>query len=512
MFQAPAIGIELGDGALKAVAVERRGAKLVVTFAEYRPYAREEDGAARPSAGLERRAYEALQKFLAEHPPSPLARIFVGVPSIASFNRLVRVPRLGTDQMKSLADYELHRSLRGDVDDYQIRNHVVETEEVGTEVPCMLFAIRTRIRDAFVSDLTRAGLEFDMLVPSPVALAQFARYDRPFKGDRIVVSVGLRATEVIWQRENAFCFRTLPLGVVGLLAIDAKDTTKRETAARRLVRKICYEIGAGSSFHFSEDQHWNPTAVALFGEGANLPEIVAQFERHYGEKIEAIGHLHRISLAPDVSSEHRKEVPMMGSALGLAIQAARADHADIQLVEPNRARAAARRVPLLAMISLAIFATCAVLTWRDVREARSAANLGQLDLAEEIRDRRAAGEAELREFQTESQLSDALSRLLRGRAPRSRLLNAMLRQFGPKVDVFGDVDVRLRRLEIQRTSDGAEVTGVAQVAEGDAMQSAFVLRRRLENNPSFDKPQVEVETTPEGQPARLVLVAKARVR
>jgi hypothetical protein len=358
VFQQPAFGIELGDGALKAVKLERRGARHIVTFAEYRPYARAEDGAARPTAGLDPRAFAALAAFLEEHRPSPFARVYVGMPSIGALSRIVRVPNVGEEKVESIADYELHRSVRGQLEDYVHHTRILRGRGDATEVSCALFAIRRRLRDAFISDLSRAGLEFDMLVPSPAALAQFARYDRPTAGDRVVISIGLRATEVVYERDGAYCFRTLPLGCVGLKAIAKTDETMRSKLARKLVKKISYEIGAGAAFFFGDAAKWDPATVCLFGEGAIEPEIVTQFERHYSGRLEAIGRLNRIAISPTVRGDGKQHVAQMGSALGLAIQAARADESEIELADPHLARAAVRRVPILAALSLVLALVC----------------------------------------------------------------------------------------------------------------------------------------------------------
>jgi hypothetical protein len=491
VFQQPAFGIELGDGALKAVKVERRGTRLVVTFADYRPYARPEDGAARPIAGLDPRAFATLSAFLAEHRPSPLSRVYVGMPSIGALNRVVRVPDVGEDQLESIADYELHRSVRGPLEDYVHRTRVLRGKGESPEVSVALFALPRKLRDAFISDLSRAGLEFDMLVPSPAALAQFARYDRPFQGTRIVVSIGLRATEVVYEKDGAYCFRTLPLGCVGFKAIPKTDETGRNKAARKLVKKLTYEIGAGSAFFFGDEAQWDPQAVSLFGEGAIEPEIVTQFDRHYKGRLEAIGRLHRIGISPSVAGDGKQHVAQMGSALGLAILAARADESEIELVQPHKARAAARRVPILAAVSLALAFVAGAVTWRDVRATERAGDLAAFDFATGVAARRAEFAALKRDLAAATARDEAIAGILKSRAPRARALTAVWSTFGPEVKTFGETDVRLRRLVIERAPTGTTLSGEALVVEGDPSTAVHAITQRWLAAGDIANPRVE---------------------
>jgi hypothetical protein len=485
-----AFGIELGDGALKAVRLERRGPRLVVTAADYRPFARPEDGAARPLAGLDPRAEATLRAFLIANPPGALDRIFLGLPSVAAFNRLTRVPDVGPEQARSIAEFEIHRSLRGSVDDHVVATRLMERE--GNEIPCFQFAVQRRVRDDFVTDVTRAGLEFDMLVPSPVALAQFARYDRPATGDRIVVSIGLRATEIVYLRDASYCFRTLPLGVVALAAIPESAPERRRDAAKRLVDRISYEIGAGARFHFAKTEKFQPKTVILFGEGATIPEVVAEFERHYADRLEAIGKLNRIAVSPAVRGEPLRHLAQMGSALGLAIQAARADEAEIQLLEPNLSRSAARRVPKLLALAALVALVCGALTVRDVVATDGVRALRSRDVASELRERRALGERQRAEFESSRAADEALGAWLATRAARGAVLPSLLAQFGPDIVAGGEVDCRLRELAIERTDQGAGVRGVAIARSDVASNAVHVLTQRLQNADHVGGPVVAI--------------------
>ncbi len=473
MFSYPALGIELSDGALKAVKLERRGTRLVVTWADYRPYARAEDGAVRPRAGLHPRADATLRAFLADAKPGPLDRVYVGFPSVATFNRLVSVPDVGEQRLQEIARYEAHRSLRGPIEDYVVRTHLLKRQPGQLEVPCQLYAVRRRLLDAFVSDLSEAGLEFDNLIPSPAALAAFVRYDRPAKGDRIVLSVGLRGTEVVYLRDRGFAFRTLPLGVIGLDAVGKGEP--RVKAIRRLGERIASEVGKGATFFFGRD--FQPESVSLFGEGASMPEVIWEFERHY-PKIESIGSLHRLSIAGGVPPAAKPHVAQMGSALGLAIAAARADDPPIELLERNRTRTAARRLPGLAAASVFLSAVAYLSAERDVREAARIRRLHVSPTADEIRGLQEEHAAQLVELGRIAAHKADLDRFVESRRPRTPLLAAVVRRFGPSIRDFGDSDLRLVACRVQAADGGTEVTGRARAHILDA-GAPTVLRQRL---------------------------------
>ena len=478
MLSYPAYGIELGDGAVKAVKLVRRGTRLVVTWADYRPYARAEDGAVRPVAGLPPRSEATLREFLAAASPGALDRTYVGFPSVATFNQLLHVPDVGAERLQSITDYETHRSLRGSVSDYEVRSRILKRHGQQEEIPCILFAVRRNLRDAFVAGLRETGLEVDNLLPSPAALALFARYDRPAKGDRIVVSVGLRGTEVVFLRDQGYAFRTLPLGMVGLLDIKESDTARRTDAARRLVERIAAEIDSGVRFFFGDARRFDPSALLLFGEGASVPEIVAQFERVSKAPVEAIETLHRIGIDPRIDKPMARRIPQMGQALGLAIAAARAERPEIELLPRNRGREAGRRLPGLALAAAGVSVAAFLFSRHDVAEARDLATVEVQPAADEIEARRQAfGETSARLDQIARE-SDQLDRFAVGRSHRAALLSSVLQLLGPDNVDYGESDLRVGDLRIDRDGDVTRLSGRVRAAHDDA-RAATVLRQRL---------------------------------
>ena len=487
MFGPPAFGIELSDGALKAVKLERRGARLVVTWAAYRPYARAEDGAVRPRAGLNPRADATLRTFLAEVGPGALDRVYVGFPSVSTFNRLIQVPDVGEERLAEIANYETHRSLRGAIEDHVVRTRVLKRKADTTEIPCLLYAARKNLVDAFVSDLSEAGLEFDNLLPSPAAIALFSRYDRPAAGDRTIVSIGLRATEIVYLRDRGHTFRTLPLGVIGLDAVAKGEA--RANAVKRLVAAIATEIAKGAEFFFDGD--FRAESLSLFGEGAAMAEIVWEFERHF-DKVESIGSLHRLVIDDGVKGEVREQVVNMGSALGLAIAAARASIPEIELLPKNESRDAARRLPGLTVAALAV----SVLGWfaasRDVREAEALQGLRVEPSAIEIVERRRAHQETLDRLDRSVARKERLDAFLADRQPRVALLSPIVRLFGPDITEFGESDLRLIECGVERADGGGTVVVGRALASLLDVRAATVLRQRLQTVGALKEIEVSV--------------------
>jgi len=487
LFGPPAFGIELSDGALKAVKLERRGTRLVVTWAAYRPYARAEDGAVRPRAGLNPRADATLRTFLAEVGPGALDRVYVGFPSVATFNRLIQVPDVGEDRLAEIARYETHRSLRGSIDEHVVRTRVLSRKADTSEIPCLLYAVRKNLVDSFVSDLSEAGLEFDNLIPSPAAIALFSRYDRPAAGDRTIVSIGLRATEIVYLRDRGHAFRTLPLGVVGLSAVP--KGASRAKAVKRLVEAISKEIEKGAKFFFGTD--FAAESLSLFGEGAAMAEIVWEFERHF-DKVESIGSLHRLVIDDSVKGEVREQVVNMGSALGLAIAAARASVPEIELLPKNESRDAARRLPGLGVAALLLSAIGWIAAERDISEAEALEGLHVQPSAAEIVERRRAHQETVDRLDRSLARKERLDAFLLDRGPRAAVLSSVVRLFGPEITEFGESDLRLLDCRIERSEEsGTIVTGRALTSLLD-VRAATVLRQRLHSIPSLR--EIEVTT------------------
>ena len=168
----------------------------------------------------------------------------------------------------------------------------------------------------------------------------------------------------------------------------------------------------------------------------------------------------------------------MGSALGLAIAAARAGDPQTELTERNRSRNAARRLPGLAVAGLGIsLATFLAARW-DQSEAEQIARLRVTPQAEQVR-ARTEQERQLQQQHLELQENEkSLSHFARGRASRSNLLARLVRNFGPEITDYGEADFRLLECGFQKTAQGTELTGRTRAPLVDP-RAATTLRQRL---------------------------------
>lgn len=483
----PAFGIDLSDGALKAVKMVRRGNRMVVIDAYYRPYARAEDGAVRPRSGLPLRAEEALDAFLAQARPGALDRVFVGFPAVATFNRLIQLPDVGPEKVAEMARYETDRSLRGKLEDYERRTCVLRHHAHTGSTPCMLFAVRRTLRDAFVHALQARGLEIDNLVPAPAALAQFVIYDRPARGDRVALSIGLRGTDVVFLKDRGYAFRTVPLGVAGLNAL---AESRRKAALDKLIERIAAEIGKGTRFFFP-DGEFRAEHLLVFGEGLQVPGLVDALRRRIPVAIDAVDQLHRISLGTRIPAEAATHAAQMGNALGLALIAARAASADVDLLPENRAREAARRLPRLALAAVGSFAIAAFATLADVRDADRAEAVHISPTAAEIRTLQGRAAA-VRADASKVGIAETAARvLLADHASHATLLGRVLARFGPDAKDYSPDDVRVvsyafttapnpqLRLTLSAPLDGAQVPTTVRQRLGELRDLAQVQVQEL---------------------------------
>lgn len=485
----PAFGIDLSDGALKAVKMVRRGNRMVVIDAYYRAYARAEDGAVRPRSGLPLRAEEALDAFLAEARPGALDRVYVGFPAVATFNRLIQLPDVGPEKVAEMANYETDRSLRGRLEDYERRTCVLRHHAHTGSTPCMLFAVRRTLRDAFVHALSARGLEIDNLVPAPAALAQFVIYDRPGRGDRVALSIGLRGTDVVFLKDRGYAFRTVPLGVAGLNAL---PESRRKAALDKLTERVAAEIGKGTKFFFP-DGEFRAEHVLVFGEGLQVPGLVEALGRRIPVPIDAVNQLHRISLGTRLPAEAAAHAAQMGNALGLALIAARAASADVDLLPVNRAREAARRLPRLGLAAAVLFAAAAFATWSDVRDAERARSLRVSPTAAEVRslqDRAAAVRAGVADLGT---AESSVASLVTDHASHSNLLARVLARFGPEVKDYSTDDVRVISYAFATTP--ADTLRLTISAPLDGSQVPTTVRQRL--GELRDLAQIQVQELPD---------------
>lgn len=497
-FAPPALGFSVVDGAVAAVSLERRAFKVVVTRARRIAWARPEDGASRPRVGLEPRALAALKALLSEIGRPVLERVCVTYPGLGTVTRWVEVPAMNSEQVVDMARYELLRTLRGSPDDYRVVLEPAASRGGDAVGVCAAAVPKSHVR-AFLADLEEAGLGFDALLPAPAAVYAFARYDRPHAGDRVLLHVGLRATDIVYEHAGGFVYRTLPLGVVGLIG----RSDDRLEATRRLCDRVAQEVGRGVRFHFPGGFH--PDQVLLLGEGAFDEDVVAHFDRQYPGRLVRCDRYHRLLADPRAGQGPGGTGERDPAAVGAALVAARIVPAPLLLFPFDRPRAATRRLPALAAAALALTTVSLLAARREIVWAEAASEARVRPSLAELKSRAEREDLVRSRTQRLARRRERLAARLLERRAEVGLLVHVAGCFGPENRTFGSADLRLRSLEARAVSENPHgpgeilVEGTALVVEGRE-RAATVLRQRLLDLPGVREAAVDLLDEPKEDP------------
>jgi len=385
-----AIGVDVSDGTLKAVRIARRGGRLTLL----RTWRIELAGGPEPELS-------ALQALMRQARPAPGTRVVVSAPTRGIFSRSYTIPVVGSERVAELVRYEVLAELQQPADDLIIR-HLARSG--GGERPVYAFALRRAQVDAFRQGLEAHGVPWDDLEPAGLALAAFVDLERHARGDRVLLGVGRRATQLVIQSSGGLWLRHLPIGL--------EDAPPEELAGR-----LRDEIDAALAWFVPAGQRLRPDELLLSEDGALDAQLTGALKRVLPMPVARIGELKRIR--PGWRLRHAGQdaaaALSMGQAFGLALAGLRVSPLRCPVVEGESRRVAGRRLPAVTLGVVA--ASCALVgvgemsrLWADRLEAALPAGLqGRLSARVDERDRLLADCARL-DSQSELLLGVARSR------------------------------------------------------------------------------------------------------
>lgn len=271
VFERTALGLDHGDGTLKAVLLSARGRRVRLRRCWRLPYAHE------PSLDAGWRA--ALAGFLARARPGVLPRIVVAAPDRGHLGQTYVVPIMEAGRLADLVRYELLAASRARADELLLAHHV---RQGVAENQVHAVALRAGpVRD-LLTRLQQLGLPFDEFQPPAWALASFVEHERPVGRDRVVLGVGEVSTTLLLMREDGLWSRHLPFGLRGALD-DAS-----------LARALHAETASAISGLLPSDRDFAPVDVVLTEEGALGSGLTSALRAAFDLPVTRIGELRRV--------------------------------------------------------------------------------------------------------------------------------------------------------------------------------------------------------------------------
>ena len=349
-----ALGIDVSDGTLKAVKLNRRGRRIQLRRAWRQAYYHEGGD---PRA----RALDALETFLNRHPPGALPTVVISAPTRGAYSSTYLVPAMAPDKLAELVRYEVLNDLGVPPGDVMVRHHV---RKGAVENEVHAYALRRDAVTAFRTELDRRRLPWDALETPGFALASFLELEMPRGRDRILLGVGELATELVLLTERGLWMRHLPLGLA-----DDPDPLS-------LAERLTQEIGAAVSGCLPGGRPFAPHDLVLTEEGALDATFTGALRKATGLAITRVQTLQRIAAPARMAwdGQSAEQVLCMGKALGLALSGLDVGRFPCPVLSGSPSRESLRQLPAvsaavvvasLCLVGLGLMGSSRVATLRD---------------------------------------------------------------------------------------------------------------------------------------------------
>jgi hypothetical protein len=388
-----AIGIDVSDGALKAVLLHASGGRLTLRRTWRLPI--------EPDDGPEARA-AAIAELLRRARPGSGTRIVVSAPAEESLTRTYRLPAVEASRTDELVRYELLSELGVPDDDLVIR-HVAHRS--AGEHPVHVYALRRRRLAALQAALATRGLDVDDWELPGWALASFVEHELPGGRERLLLGVGQRASDLVLLSGSGLWARHLALGL---------QTAEPAELARRLAE----ELAAARAALLPADQPFEPQQVVLAEDGAGDAQLAGELKHLFSAPLVRIDGLRHIHASWRIAHEGQTQEQALSSAraFGLALSGLGVARYAGPAAPGSARREALRLAPAVAasvLVSCATLVLLGVAVWARAQELDSTLPGTLID---DLQDRAKQRDLLRTEISSDQAAADKLLELARRRA------------------------------------------------------------------------------------------------
>jgi type IV pilus assembly protein PilM len=214
-------GIDIGDSALKAVALVRHGEELQVEDFELvehaRPLSRIEGAGAAPgtaaaaTAATERKRIirSSLQAFLDRHSVDGTA-IATSISGLSSFVRCVTLPPVESARLPKMIQFEAAQHIPSPLTEVEWRYQFLPRGH-SAEAPAIICAARREILDAQLAHFREMGMDVQLIQVNGLATYNALRYEKQLAGATLVIDMGASHTELLICEGEGLWLRSIPL-------------------------------------------------------------------------------------------------------------------------------------------------------------------------------------------------------------------------------------------------------------------------------------------------------------
>jgi len=316
--------------------------------------------------------------------PAPL---MVALSGQVVFPRFVRLPSVGTDKLLQMVEYEVEQNVPFPMNEI-VWNHQYIGDDSSGEQSAMIVAAKIDNVREVTDQLTKAGIEPDIVDVAPMALYNCLRYNySDLDGCTILLDIGARSTNLIFIEGDKIYSRCIPvagnaitqdiakgfgisfneaealkreLGYVSLGGVYASENQKQERISkiiRNVVTRLHAEINRSANFYRSQQGGTAPVRMFLTGGSAAIPQLDNFFRQKLNVEVDYLNPFLNVSINRKLDAEQvGLDAFMLAEGVGLALRRSLECPIEINLMPPEiiKHKSFKKRVPFfgLAVVGL----------------------------------------------------------------------------------------------------------------------------------------------------------------
>jgi type IV pilus assembly protein PilM len=344
-------GLDIGQCGVRLVKMERAHGEVVITDFATAELSCEEDDPERLDK-LEEALEELVdQKEIGKQP------VCVSVPGPLTLFRDFPLPAMSSGKLDEIVSYEARQQIPYPLEEVHWDYHQNTPEgEEAAEISISLVCCRRESVQDLVDMLQALELNVTAIQVGPVALANFLLYDQPPEGTTLVLDAGARATDFLILNEGNFWLRSISDAGNELthalmskfdMPFDEAEQLKRQMGESKqaervfqvvapVLRNIAGEIQRSLGYYKSLYRGVRVGEVVAAGGTFLLPDVDQFIAEDLGLPVKTLAELQAIELDPEVEGRgFADQRQVLGTAIGLALQAVGEAEIDINLLPPE---------------------------------------------------------------------------------------------------------------------------------------------------------------------------------
>ncbi len=330
-------GIDIGNGALKAVKLARENGQLVVADFEYIEHEQVLSNAGDNRDSL---VQSALANFVERHSVKGAA-VAISVSGQQSFARFIKLPPVDEKKIPEIVRFEAIQQIPFPLDDVEW-SYQLFREPDSPDVEVGIFAMRKELINAHIKQFTDVDLNVQVVQMNPLAVYNAMYHDGRFKGATMTIDLGAENTDLIIADGETVWLRSIPIGGNAFTEALVKafklnfakaEDLKRNAATSKYARQIFQamrpvfadlvsEIQRSIGFYASVHRESQIQRVIAVGGTFRMPTLQKYLQQNLQLDVIKLDRFAAGAPAdPKLATTFNDHVLSMAGAYGLAVQA-----------------------------------------------------------------------------------------------------------------------------------------------------------------------------------------------